>query len=1109
MLSPRKHNPTSKNILRQFRRHSLGMLGFFLLTIASFLIATDIDAATGINQQISFQGKVVNANGTNVANGSYTFVFRLYDVDTGGTHIWTESKSVTVTDGIFQTNLGDTTALPGSVDFNTDNIYLGINFNSDGEMSPRVRFTAAPYAFNAKKVGGLTVTDTTGTLTIPNGETISFGGSFSTTASNDVALTTSGATTLTLPTTGTLATLAGNEVFTNKSIGSTGLTFSGATTDITTASGESLVIVAAGAGVIDLQDATTVDSLTTDTGGISIAAGQSYTGAGAVTVSSATTNALTLDSGTTGAVNLGTGNNAKTISIGTGTAGNTINVGTDNSVSDTINIGSALDNVAITGDQWSITNAGVLTVVSCTGCAGGSTLTVRESDGSPSVASTGTLEFGPASTSSEEFIVTDQTGGVARVVAGTMIGKLNEAETVTAGWTFNTVATTFTTAINANGGLTTTTTDQNLNFSANGAGDFVFAVDSGTIVSLTGGADGTSALTIAAGDLTLSDGDLIVTGGDADFTLDVADTLNVAKTGANAGDVANITASSVNAIDGLQLALASTADSGADNVSGIDIAWTESADADVWTAINLPNTTSTNSTTRGLVIGTGYDTGISVASGGLSATGTIAFPTLSTNGFVKTTGGTGTLTVATDVALTTDTTGNYVQSVGTSVLTGLTGGAAGSEGAALTLALDYTQALSGDVGLAANAAVFGQSGLVFEGSGADTSETYLAVTNATADRTQTFQDNSGIIPLGTAGNTLFFTTSGATSVTLPTSGTLISQAYTTIQDETSGLTQRTTLNFTGAGVSCVDNSGSSRTDCTISGGSASDLQTTYATDADGSNTTISLTAADDGLIFTNPTSGGNDLSSFVLQVSQENTTAAIAVLDLVQSSNAANGVNLTANSIDTETGLAITANGLTSGSGFSVSSSATAFTGSLAGVTLSGSHANNTGNVFAVSNTGTANTNTSLLVQHNATGTNNLAVRVNDEAGDATPFVIDGAGNVGVGTTAPNRVMDIFQSASAPQLRLSKDLTNYSEFTVDSTGDLQLAATGTDIRALSENIWVCDNDACPALTLTGDGNIFVENVVKFGNGVYMKNDSATELGVYDNDDNAMLIFDEQ
>jgi hypothetical protein len=43
-----------------------------------------------------------------------------------------------------------------------------------------------------------------------------------------------------------------------------------------------------------------------------------------------------------------------------------------------------------------------------------------------------------------------------------------------------------------------------------------------------------------------------------------------------------------------------------------------------------------------------------------------------------------------------------------------------------------------------------------------------------------------------------------------------SGGYTTVQDEGSGLTQRQTINFVGSGVSCVDNSGSTRTDCTIS-----------------------------------------------------------------------------------------------------------------------------------------------------------------------------------------------------------------------------------------------------------------------------------------------------
>ena len=52
---------------------------------------------------------------------------------------------------------------------------------------------------------------------------------------------------------------------------------------------------------------------------------------------------------------------------------------------------------------------------------GGGSVTVAESDGSPSVGAVTTLQFGPATTSSEEFVITDQTGGVARIRTGTKV----------------------------------------------------------------------------------------------------------------------------------------------------------------------------------------------------------------------------------------------------------------------------------------------------------------------------------------------------------------------------------------------------------------------------------------------------------------------------------------------------------------------------------------------------------------------------------------------------------------------------------------------------------------------------------------------------------------
>jgi hypothetical protein len=118
---------------------------------------------------ISFQGKIVAlSNGTNVVDGSYSVVFKLYTASSGGSTVWTETQgSVSVAGGVFQVSLGSVcpfytaNACNSStpLDFTANNYYLTVTFAGDTEMSPRIQMQSVPYALNAdtaNKLGGLT-----------------------------------------------------------------------------------------------------------------------------------------------------------------------------------------------------------------------------------------------------------------------------------------------------------------------------------------------------------------------------------------------------------------------------------------------------------------------------------------------------------------------------------------------------------------------------------------------------------------------------------------------------------------------------------------------------------------------------------------------------------------------------------------------------------------------------------------------------------------------------------------------------------------------------------------------------------------------------------------
>jgi hypothetical protein len=130
----------------------------------SILTATQGERAS-ITPVIGYQGRLVEG-GTPVT-GDRTMTFRLFNAAGGGTQIWSETKSVPVTNGLFSTALGDTTALDETAINSMDqNLWLEIVVGAT--TLPRQRLMGAPYAFSLAPGADVEGSSPAGVLTTIN-----------------------------------------------------------------------------------------------------------------------------------------------------------------------------------------------------------------------------------------------------------------------------------------------------------------------------------------------------------------------------------------------------------------------------------------------------------------------------------------------------------------------------------------------------------------------------------------------------------------------------------------------------------------------------------------------------------------------------------------------------------------------------------------------------------------------------------------------------------------------------------------------------------------------------------------------------------------------------
>ncbi len=99
---------------------------------------------------ISYQGLLTDNTGTPVQDGNYSLTFRIYDAQSGGVELWSEThSSAAVTGGLFKVALGS--LVPFALDFG-DPYWLEIQVAAESAQVPRIELTSTPYALMAADV---------------------------------------------------------------------------------------------------------------------------------------------------------------------------------------------------------------------------------------------------------------------------------------------------------------------------------------------------------------------------------------------------------------------------------------------------------------------------------------------------------------------------------------------------------------------------------------------------------------------------------------------------------------------------------------------------------------------------------------------------------------------------------------------------------------------------------------------------------------------------------------------------------------------------------------------------------------------------------------------
>jgi len=126
------------------------LLNLLAVPLGSIILLLVVGCSTALTPQVSYQGRLTDDTGKPL-NGTYQLDFALYHQNSGGTAIYSETDSVAVSDGLFDTVVGPGAALSGlTPEDMTKPLWLEVTVSNGTiteTLTPRQRLYGSPYAF--------------------------------------------------------------------------------------------------------------------------------------------------------------------------------------------------------------------------------------------------------------------------------------------------------------------------------------------------------------------------------------------------------------------------------------------------------------------------------------------------------------------------------------------------------------------------------------------------------------------------------------------------------------------------------------------------------------------------------------------------------------------------------------------------------------------------------------------------------------------------------------------------------------------------------------------------------------------------------------------------